>query len=75
MLKALAGPYAHTGIKFIPLGGVNADNAHAYLTLPIVAAIGGSWMVERKLIAEKNWSAIRTLTAEAVQLAAAARVV
>jgi 2-dehydro-3-deoxyphosphogluconate aldolase/(4S)-4-hydroxy-2-oxoglutarate aldolase len=70
MLKALAGPYAHTGIKFIPLGGVNADNAHAYLTLPIVAAIGGSWIVERTLIAEKNWSAIRTLTAEVVQLAA-----
>ena len=75
MLKALAGPYAHTGIKFIPLGGVNTDNAHAYLTLPIVAAIGGSWMVERKLIAEKNWLAIRTLTTEAVQLAAAARIV
>ena len=70
MLKALAGPYAHTGIKFIPLGGVNASNAHEYLALPIVAAIGGSWMVERKLIAEKNWSTIRTLTAEAVQLAA-----
>ena len=70
MLKALAGPYAHTGIKFIPLGGVNASNARAYLTLPIVAAIGGSWMVERKLVAEKNWSTIRTLTAEAVQLAA-----
>jgi 2-dehydro-3-deoxyphosphogluconate aldolase/(4S)-4-hydroxy-2-oxoglutarate aldolase len=74
MLKALAGPYAHTGIKFIPLGGVNADNAHAYLTLPIVAAIGGSWMVERKLIAEKSWSTIRTLTTEAVQLAASVNV-
>jgi 2-dehydro-3-deoxyphosphogluconate aldolase / (4S)-4-hydroxy-2-oxoglutarate aldolase len=72
MLQALAGPYAHTGIKFIPLGGVNASNARAYLTLPIVAAIGGSWMVERKLIAEKNWSTIRALTAEAVQLAASA---
>jgi 2-dehydro-3-deoxyphosphogluconate aldolase/(4S)-4-hydroxy-2-oxoglutarate aldolase len=73
MLKALAGPYAHTGIKFIPLGGVNADNARAYLALPIVAAIGGSWMVERKLIAEKNWSAIRALTAETVELVAAVR--
>ncbi len=70
MLKALAGPYAHTGIKFIPLGGVNAANAREYLALPIVAAIGGSWMVERKLIAEKNWSTIRALTAEVVQLAA-----
>ncbi len=71
MLKALAGPYAHTGVKFIPLGGVNAANARDYLALPIVAAIGGSWMVERTLIAEKNWSTIRSLTAEAAQLAAA----
>ena len=70
MLKALAGPYAHTGVKFIPLGGVNAGNARDYLALPIVAAIGGSWMVERTLIAQKNWSTIRSLTAGAVQLAA-----
>ena len=74
MLQSLAGPYAHTGIKFIPLGGINPNNARAYLALPIVAAIGGSWMVERKLIAEKNWPAIRTLTTEAVQLAASVAV-
>ena len=73
MLQALAGPYAHTGLKFIPLGGVNAGNAREYLALPIVAAIGGSWMVDRKLIAEKNWSTIRALTTEAVQLAAPGR--
>jgi len=70
MLKALAGPYGHTGVKFMPTGGVNAANARDYLALPIVAAIGGSWMVERSLIAEKNWPTIRKLTAEAVQLAA-----
>jgi 2-dehydro-3-deoxyphosphogluconate aldolase/(4S)-4-hydroxy-2-oxoglutarate aldolase len=73
MLKALAGPYAHTGVKFIPLGGVNAANAREYLALPIVAAVGGSWMVERKLIADKDWPAIRTLTTEAARLAAPAR--
>jgi len=72
MLQALAGPYAHTGVKFIPLGGVNVRNARDYLALPMVAAIGGSWMVERKLIAEKNWSTIRSLTAEAAQVAAPA---
>ena len=69
MLQALAGPYAHTGIKFIPLGGINAANAGDYLELPIVAAVGGSWMVERTLIAEKNWSSIRRLTTEAAQIA------
>ena len=74
MLKALIGPCAHTGVKFIPLGGVNASNAREYLALPIVEAIGGSWMVERKLIAEKNWSAIRTLTTEIAQIAATVKV-
>jgi 2-dehydro-3-deoxyphosphogluconate aldolase / (4S)-4-hydroxy-2-oxoglutarate aldolase len=74
MLQAFAGPFAATGVKFIPLGGVNVDNARNYLALPIVAAVGGSWMVDRKLIAEKNWRTIRELTAEAVRIAASSAV-
>ena len=69
MLKALAGPYAYTGLRFIPTGGINLGNLPSYLALPIVAAVGGSWMVERKLVAEKNWAAITALTAEAVKVA------
>jgi 2-dehydro-3-deoxyphosphogluconate aldolase/(4S)-4-hydroxy-2-oxoglutarate aldolase len=69
MLKALAGPYDHTGVKFIPLGGVSAATAPAYLALPIVAAIGGSWIAERKLIVAHKWSTITSLTAEVVKLA------
>jgi len=70
MLKSMAGPYSHTGVKFIPLGGVNADNAAAYLREPIVAAIGGSWFVERKLVQAREWATIRKLTEEAVAIAA-----
>ena len=70
LLKALAGPYAHTGVKFIPLGGVNTATMAEYLALPIVAAIGGSWIVDKKLIAEKNWAKITELTKEAVAIAA-----
>ena len=70
MLQALTGPFAATGVKFIPLGGVNAGNARDYLALPIVAAVGGSWMVERKLIAGKDWKTIRELTCQAVRMAA-----
>ena len=70
MLQALSGPFAATGVKFIPLGGVNAGNARDYLALPIVAAVGGSWMVERKLIADNNWKTIRELTTQAVRIAA-----
>ncbi|MGD0017300.1 MAG: bifunctional 4-hydroxy-2-oxoglutarate aldolase/2-dehydro-3-deoxy-phosphogluconate aldolase [Verrucomicrobiia bacterium] len=69
-LKALTGPFGHTGVKFIPLGGVNAQNAADYLALPIVAAIGGSWLADKKLVAEKNWAEITRLTTEIIVLAA-----
>lgn len=67
-LKALAGPFGHTGIKFIPTGGINAALLLNYLAVPQVAAIGGSWMTEKKLIAEKQWSKISSLTAEAMKI-------
>ena len=67
--EILCRPYGHTGVKFIPLGGVGPKNAAEYLALPIVAAIGGSWLCDRKLVAEKKWSAITALTAEAVRIA------
>jgi 2-dehydro-3-deoxyphosphogluconate aldolase / (4S)-4-hydroxy-2-oxoglutarate aldolase len=73
MLKALAGPFAHTGVKFVPTGGINATNLAGYLAVPQVAAVGGSWMAERKLVAEKAWPKITALTAEAMKIATQAR--
>ncbi len=70
MLQAVWGPYSHTGVSFIPLGGVNATNMADYLALPAVAAVGGSWMVEKKLIAAKDWAKIGALTREALAIAA-----
>jgi 2-dehydro-3-deoxyphosphogluconate aldolase/(4S)-4-hydroxy-2-oxoglutarate aldolase len=70
MLKALAGPYGHTGVKFIPTGGVGSKNLPDYLKLPVVVAIGGSWMVEKSLIAEGRWDEITRLTKEALEAAA-----
>jgi len=71
MLKALAGPYAHTGVKFIPTGGVSAANLTEYLKLPVVAAIGGSWMVDKQLIQAGKWAEITRLTRSALAMAAA----
>ncbi len=73
MLKALEGPYSHTGVKFIPTGGIGLNNMASYLGRPSVAAIGGSWIVERKLIATKDWKTIEQLTREALALAAAVK--
>jgi len=73
MLKALAGPFAHTGAKFLPTGGINAAALADYLALPQVAAVGGSWMAEKKLVAEKAWARITALTAEALMVIAQAK--
>jgi 2-dehydro-3-deoxyphosphogluconate aldolase/(4S)-4-hydroxy-2-oxoglutarate aldolase len=71
-LKALAAPYGHHGIQFVPTGGVTAANMSEYLAHPNVHAIGGSWLVAKELIAAENWPEITRLTAEAVAIAQAA---
>jgi len=62
-LKALIGPFGHTGVKFIPTGGITAATLPNYLAIPQVAAVGGSWMAEKKLVVEKDWAKISALTA------------
>ncbi|MDP4625912.1 MAG: bifunctional 4-hydroxy-2-oxoglutarate aldolase/2-dehydro-3-deoxy-phosphogluconate aldolase [Akkermansiaceae bacterium] len=71
MLKSLAGPYGHTGVRFVPTGGVSSANLSAYLKLPVVAAIGGSWMVDKQLVNEGKWAEITRITKEALAAAAA----
>ena len=58
MLKNMTAPYVSTGVKFCPTGGVSLDNMNDYLSLPVVSAIGGSWLATQKQIAAKEWSAI-----------------
>jgi 2-dehydro-3-deoxyphosphogluconate aldolase/(4S)-4-hydroxy-2-oxoglutarate aldolase len=70
MLKAIAAPYAHTGIKFIPLGGINMVNAPDYFQMSSVAAIGGTWIADAKLINEQKWTDITRNAREIVDLAA-----
>lgn len=66
-LKAISAPFG--SVRFIPTGGINADNLGTYLGFDRVIACGGSWMVKRDLIAAKEWSEITRLTAEAVAIA------
>jgi 2-dehydro-3-deoxyphosphogluconate aldolase/(4S)-4-hydroxy-2-oxoglutarate aldolase len=69
MLKTLAAPYGHTGLKFIPLGGVTAATLADYLGAPNVAAVGGSWIADRSLIKAGDWAGITKLAREAVAIA------
>lgn len=63
-VKALFGPFAD--ICFIPTGGIDATNAHEYLSLPNVVAVGGSWLTPKPLQHAGDFDAIAELTAAAV---------
>ena len=60
ILKALAGPYKHTGVKFIPTGGINTQNFTEYLASDVVLAVGGSWVARREDIAAGDWEKVRS---------------
>jgi 2-dehydro-3-deoxyphosphogluconate aldolase/(4S)-4-hydroxy-2-oxoglutarate aldolase len=70
-LSAIAAPYG--GVRFIPTGGVSPASLPDYLRLPAVHACGGSWLVEKKLIASGEFGRIRELAAEAVGIVARVR--
>ena len=70
MLKSLAGPFRHTGVRFIPLGGIHAGNAASYAALPEVAAVGGSWLLEASIIESRDWAQVTRLAREALALVA-----
>ena len=70
MLKALLAPYAM--LQVMPTGGIGAKNIRDYLALPNVIACGGSWMVEKSLLAAQNWDEVARLSREAVALVQAA---
>lgn len=65
MIKSMAAPY--TNMKFMPTGGINASNINSYLDFGKIIACGGSWMVNKNMIAEGNFDGIAKLTREAVE--------
>ena len=62
-IKAIAAPYV--GVKFMPTGGINANNVRDYLKYDRIIACGGSWMVKGDLIKAGDFEKIKELTAEA----------
>ncbi|MBL9117674.1 MAG: bifunctional 4-hydroxy-2-oxoglutarate aldolase/2-dehydro-3-deoxy-phosphogluconate aldolase [Verrucomicrobiaceae bacterium] len=64
-LRAVAAPFAHLGVRFIPLGGVGPHNAADYLQETSVHALGGSWLAPQTLIESERWDAIERLASEA----------
>ncbi|MFG2576241.1 bifunctional 4-hydroxy-2-oxoglutarate aldolase/2-dehydro-3-deoxy-phosphogluconate aldolase [Streptomyces sp. NPDC048481] len=64
MLRALAAPFPRA--RFVPTGGVDAARLPAYLAVPAVLAVGGSWMATPARLERGEYGEIRRLTAEAV---------
>ena len=58
-LKSIAAPYSHTGVRFIPTGGINQNNLADYLAFPSVLAVGGTWIAKKDDIAAGNWNKIK----------------
>jgi 2-dehydro-3-deoxyphosphogluconate aldolase/(4S)-4-hydroxy-2-oxoglutarate aldolase len=66
LLKAIAAPYAHTGVGFSPTGGVTLANLAEWLAIPEVNAVGGTCIASRADIAAGAWPRIAANAREAV---------
>ena len=66
MLQAISA--ALIGVKFVPTGGISPANMTAYLRLPSVFAVGGSWIATSKMIAAGDFEEISRLAVEAIAI-------
>lgn len=66
MIKAIASAYVN--VRFMPTGGINAENVKDYLAYNKVFACGGSWMVKGDLIKAGRFDEIERLVKEAVSI-------
>jgi len=65
-LKSLSSPLPD--ISFCPTGGITAATAEAYLALPNVLCVGGSWVTPNDAVASGDWGRIEALAREASAL-------
>lgn len=63
-IKAISAPYSQ--MRFMPTGGVTADNLNNYLAYKKVVCCGGSWIVPAKLLDAEDWEGITKLCREAI---------
>ena len=63
-IKSVCGPY--TSMRFMPTGGVSADNLNTYLSYDKIVCCGGSWIVPSKMLDEEDWEGITALCRQAV---------
>jgi 2-dehydro-3-deoxyphosphogluconate aldolase/(4S)-4-hydroxy-2-oxoglutarate aldolase len=72
-LKVMAAPFAHLGLRFIPLGGIDANSLREYIESPLVLSVGGSWLAGHEAIRCKDWDSIRTSALESSRIVQSSR--
>jgi 2-dehydro-3-deoxyphosphogluconate aldolase/(4S)-4-hydroxy-2-oxoglutarate aldolase len=65
ILKAFRGPFPN--MRFCPTGGVNLENINDFLSLENVLCAGGSWIVPKQAVKEKNFKQITKLCNEVMR--------
>lgn len=65
-LKSIASPVP--AARFCPTGGITAENAPAYLALPNVGCVGGSWLTPADALATGHWGRVESLARAAAGL-------
>ena len=63
-IKASSAPYSQ--MRFMPTGGISADNLNTYLAFKKVVCCGGSWIVPPALVNAGDWAGITKLCREAI---------
>ena len=66
MLKAWKGPFGN--VRFCPTGGITAAHAAAFLALPNVVCVGGSWLTPAETLARGDWEQVTALAFQACLL-------
>jgi 2-dehydro-3-deoxyphosphogluconate aldolase/(4S)-4-hydroxy-2-oxoglutarate aldolase len=61
------------GARYIPTGGIGAENMIAWLKLPYIHAVAGSWLATSKLLEEDGFDEITILASQAVENVKTAR--
>ena len=70
-IKALSAPFPM--FKVMPTGGVSLKNLADYISSPVIAACGGSYMVTADLIDNNKWDEITDLCRQSVEIVKEAR--
>ncbi|MCR6032594.1 bifunctional 4-hydroxy-2-oxoglutarate aldolase/2-dehydro-3-deoxy-phosphogluconate aldolase [Nocardioides sp. zg-579] len=65
-LASVASPVP--AARFCPTGGIGPANAAAYLRLPNVACVGGSWLTPAGVLAAGDWSRVTDLARAVAEL-------